>query len=68
MLAFGGAIGLAIVPCWIYVDVVTGARASEAATLLQQQLLARAEPVIAGLCELGSALIRGGLHTLGDDK
>src|SRR5262245_29870394 len=53
-LAVAGALGLAIVPCWIYVNVVTASRAGEAATLLQQQRLAKAEPVIIGLCELGS--------------
>jgi tetratricopeptide (TPR) repeat protein len=52
-LSFGGALGLAIVPCWIYVDVVTASRAGEAAALLQQQRLAKAEPVVMGLCELG---------------
>jgi hypothetical protein len=54
MLSFGGALGLAIVPCWIYVDVVTASRAGEAATLLQQQRLAKAEPLVIGLGELGS--------------
>jgi hypothetical protein len=54
MMSFGGAIGLAIVPCWIYVDVVTAARAGEAAALLQQQRLAKAEPIVVGLCELGT--------------
>lgn len=47
-------LGLALVPCHLYVEGVILGRSQEAATLLAQRRLVRAEALIEGLCELGS--------------
>jgi hypothetical protein len=53
-VAFGVGLGLAVVPCGLYAETVTAALTHEAATLLTQRRLLRAESVVTGLCELGS--------------
>jgi hypothetical protein len=53
-IAFGVGIGLAVIPCGIYAEAVTTAHTREAAVLLTQRRLVRAEGVVTGLCELGS--------------
>jgi len=53
-IAFGVGLGLAVIPCGMYTDAVTGARTEQAAELLARERLVRAEAVVGGLCELGS--------------
>jgi hypothetical protein len=53
-VAFAVGLGLAIVPCALYVHAVTAARTEELAGLLNQRRLLRAQWVVTGLCELGS--------------
>lgn len=54
-LVFGVGLGLAAVPCALYGDAFAAARTEQAADLLGRERLARADVVLAGLCELGSA-------------
>jgi tetratricopeptide (TPR) repeat protein len=54
LLVWSAGLGLALVPCALYVERITIARAEEAATLLGQERLVRADWVVRGLCELGS--------------
>src|SRR5258708_21638446 len=53
-IAFGIGLGLAVIPCALYAEVVTAARTEEATALLIQKRLAKAEGMVTGLCELGS--------------
>lgn len=53
-LAFGVTLGLAVVPCGLYADSVAAARTEEAADLVGRERPAKAQPVVEGLCELGS--------------
>src|SRR5262249_48926365 len=51
---FGVGLGLAVIPCGMYAEVVVPARTNQAAELLRRGRLVRAEGVVTGLCELGS--------------
>jgi hypothetical protein len=53
-LALGVGLGLAVIPCALYAEGVAAGRTQEAAALLTQRRLAKAEGVVTGLCELGS--------------
>lgn len=53
-LAFGVALGLAVVPCGLYADAVAAARTEQARDLLDRERPAKAQPVVEGLCELGT--------------
>lgn len=53
-ILFAVTLGLSLIPCALYFEAMSAARADEAAALLTQQRLARAESVVSGLCELGS--------------
>jgi tetratricopeptide (TPR) repeat protein len=52
-------LGLAVLPCGMYAQAVTAARTREAADLIKQGRLFRAEGVVTGLCELGSERLVG---------
>jgi hypothetical protein len=54
-VTFAIGLGLAIVPCGLFTNAVSAARTEEAAALLTQRRLLRADWVVTGLCELGSA-------------
>jgi hypothetical protein len=53
-VAIGVGLGLAVVPCGLYAEAVGAALTREAAALLAQRRLVKAEGVVLGLCELGS--------------
>ncbi|MFL5245153.1 MAG: tetratricopeptide repeat protein [Gemmataceae bacterium] len=48
------AIGLAVVPCAMYTETALADRTQEAARLLANERLVKAEGIVTGLCELGS--------------
>jgi hypothetical protein len=53
-VAIGIGLGLAVLPCGLYADGVIASRTQEAAELLVQRRMVKAEGVVTGLCELGS--------------
>lgn len=53
-VAFALAAGFALVPAGLYSDQLVEDQTAQAADLLGRERLVRAEPVVGGLCELGS--------------
>jgi hypothetical protein len=59
-IVFGVGMALAVIPCGMYADVIAAARTEQVRDLLARERLVKAEPVLIGLCELGSSRPIGG--------